>query len=96
MTKGRLGAVLVTKDSALVGIITDGDLRRMLANHSNIGSFVARDIMTPDPTTIQSDTLAIDGVDYIRERKINHLIVLNEDNDFGLVHIQDLIKEGLI
>ena len=96
MTKGRLGAVLVTKDRTLVGIITDGDLRRMLANHSNIGSFVARDIMTPDPSTIQSDTLAIDGVDYIRERKINHLVVLNEDNDFGLVHIQDLIKEGLI
>lgn len=96
MTKGRLGAVLVTKDSALVGIITDGDLRRMLANHSNIGSFVAKDIMTSNPNTVQGDTLAIDGVDYIREKKINHLIVLSDDNEFGLVHIQDLIKEGLI
>jgi len=96
MTKGRLGAVLVTKDSALVGIITDGDLRRMLANHSNIGSFVAKDIMTSNPNTVQGDTLAIDGVDYIRENKINHLIVLSDDNEFGLVHIQDLIKEGLI
>jgi arabinose-5-phosphate isomerase len=96
MTKGRLGAVLVTKDSALVGIITDGDLRRMLAIHSNIGSFVAKDIMTSNPNTVHGDTLAIDGVDYIREKKINHLIVLSDDNEFGLVHIQDLIKEGLI
>lgn len=96
MTKGRLGAVLVIKNSSLVGIITDGDLRRMLANHTNIGSFVAKDIMTHNPTTVQGDTLAIDGVDFIREKKINHLIVVREDNEFGLVHIQDLIKEGLI
>lgn len=96
MTKGRMGAVLVTQGDTVLGIITDGDLRRMLAKNSNIGSFVAKDIMTPNPKSLHPDTLAIDGVSFVRENKINHLIIVNDLKLQGVVHIQDLIKEGLI
>lgn len=96
ISKGRVGAVLVGTDSVLHGIITDGDLRRMLSEHTDIGHFTAKDIMTPSPQTVDASMLAVEGVDYINRNKINHLILTEGDKVVGLVHIQDLIREGLI
>jgi arabinose-5-phosphate isomerase len=96
MTKGRIGAVIVTKGSEVLGIITDGDLRRKLAQGADIREFVARDIMTANPFSVSGDMLALDGVSIIKEKKINHLIIVQHGELVGLVHIQDLIREGII
>ncbi len=97
MTKGRMGAVLVTDEQGkLKGIITDGDLRRMLTKYTDIGSFTAENIMTASPKTMRADTLAVDGVAFIKEHKINHIILAENERPKGVIHIQDLIREGLI
>lgn len=97
MTRGRMGAVLVVDgDENLKGIITDGDLRRMLTKHTDIGDFTAENIMTANPKTISGDTLAVDGVLFIKEHKINHIILAENGKPQGVIHIQDLIREGLI
>lgn len=97
MTKGRMGAVLVVDaNENLKGIITDGDLRRMLTKHTDIGDFTAENIMTTNPKTISGDTLAVDGVSFIKEHKINHIILAKNGKPQGVIHIQDLIREGLI
>jgi arabinose-5-phosphate isomerase len=96
MTKGRMGAVLVLDDTKLKGIVTDGDLRRMLTKHTDIGHFTAKDIMTADPKSMSSDTMAVEGVAFLHENKINHIILVELGEVKGVVHIQDLIREGLI
>jgi arabinose-5-phosphate isomerase len=96
ISKSRLGITVVKEDNKVVGIITDGDLRRMLSNKKDWQSLKARDIMTTNPKTLSENTMAVDGVSFIKEHKINH-IILTEDSTFkGIVHIQDLIREGLI
>jgi arabinose-5-phosphate isomerase len=97
MTKGRMGAVLVTSDQGdLKGIITDGDLRRMLTKHSDLSEFTAEYIMSANPKTINTNTLAVDGVSFLRRYKINHIILAENGKPTGVVHIQDLMREGLL
>ena len=103
MTNGRMGAVVVTSDSELVGIITDGDLRRMLEQGAAMVSkvltgshFKAKEIMTSNPQTMNGNRLAIDGVKFLKEKKINHIILVENSRPTGIIHIQDLIKEGLL
>ena len=96
MTKGRMGAVIVIEKGMIIGIITDGDLRRMLTKASDIGHYIAKDLMTTNPKTVKSDLLALDGVEFIKQNKINHLILSSDGKLEGVVHIQDLIREGLI
>lgn len=96
MTKGRMGAVVVLQKGKLKGIVTDGDLRRMLTKHTDIGHFKAEDIMTANPKTLSADTMAVEGVAFFNENKINHIILAKEGEVKGVVHIQDLIREGLI
>ena len=96
ITKGRMGAVIVCEDEMIRGIITDGDIRRMLERSTDVGQFLAKDIMTSNPKTIDPQTLAIEGVKHLNTHKINHLILAEHSNFAGLIHIQDLIKEGLI
>jgi arabinose-5-phosphate isomerase len=96
MTEGRMGAVVVLQDKKLIGIVTDGDLRRMLTKHTDLGHFKAEDIMTANPKTLSSETMAVQGVAFLNENKINHIILVKEGEVKGIVHIQDLVKEGLI
>ena len=96
MTKGRLGAVVVLENSKLKGIITDGDLRRMLTSHTEIGHFVAKDIMTANPKTMSSSAMAVEGVSFLSDNNINHIIIADEKEVKGVIHIQDLIREGFI
>lgn len=96
ITEGRMGAVVVLEGQSVTGIITDGDLRRMLFSGNSLEGLVATDIMTSQPHTIDSTTLAVKGVEFINEKKINHLITLKEGRLNGLVHIQDLMREGLL
>ncbi|WP_090605451.1 KpsF/GutQ family sugar-phosphate isomerase [Parapedobacter koreensis] len=96
ITKHRLGAVAVVKESDLIGIITDGDIRRMLENHAQIDGLTAKDIMGRSPKTVDRSELAIHAFDVMRENNITQLLVLNGKSYDGIVHLHDLLKEGII
>jgi arabinose-5-phosphate isomerase len=93
----RLGATAVLDEhDHLIGIITDGDLRRMLEEKQDVSELTAKDIMTNAPKIIQKDALAIEALRIIKAHSINQLPVLDGENYFGMIHLHDLIKEGLI
>ncbi|MBS1919812.1 MAG: KpsF/GutQ family sugar-phosphate isomerase [Bacteroidetes bacterium] len=97
ITKKRLGATaVVDEQNKLLGIITDGDLRRMLEKNGDIEKKSAKDIMTPNPKTISPDALAVDALDLIRKKEITQLIVMDKGHYSGIIHLHDLIREGLI
>jgi len=97
MTAKRLGITAVVEpDGSLLGIITDGDLRRMLEKNSDIEKVKAGDIMTRNPKTIGSDELAISALDVLRKNEISQLAVTNGRKYEGIIHLHDLIREGLI
>ena len=94
----RLGATAVVKDGTaeLVGIITDGDLRRMLNKYDSIEGIRASDIMTASPLSIEPDTYAAEALAIMQEKNITQLIVTKAGKFEGFVHLHDLLKEGLI
>jgi len=97
MTSRRLGATAVTDDgNRLLGIITDGDLRRMLEKSVSLGTIMARDIMTNRPRTIEADALAVEALDVLRKNDITQLLVTNGNEYAGFIHLHDLIREGII
>ena len=97
ISKKRLGATaVVTETNELLGIITDGDLRRMLEKSIAIDTVTAGEIMSASPKTIEGDSLAIDAMELMRNNNISQLIVTNEKQYLGVIHLHDLIKEGLI
>jgi arabinose-5-phosphate isomerase len=97
MTQKRLGITAVVDDASnLFGIITDGDLRRMLEKNVSIETVLAKDIMTANPKTIGPDELAIDALDSLRKNGITQLAVTENGKYLGIVHLHDLIREGLI
>ena len=97
MTKKRLGiTAVVNKDNDLLGIITDGDLRRMLEKTVAIDTVSAATIMTADPKTIGPDELAIEALDLLRKNEISQLVVSEKGKYLGIIHLHDLIREGLI
>ncbi|MEL6864636.1 MAG: KpsF/GutQ family sugar-phosphate isomerase [Bacteroidota bacterium] len=98
MTSKSLGATAVIAPSGeLIGIITDGDLRRMLKRGGRIDQLTAYDIMTHAPKTIQSDELAVSALEKMRALSITQLIVTDKQQIYlGFVHLHDLIREGLV
>ena len=97
MTAKRLGVTaVVDAEDNLLGIITDGDLRRMLEKNIIIDKVKAGDIMTKNPKTIEPDELAVDALDILRKEEISQLVVSNNGKYLGIIHLHDLIREGLI
>ncbi|HEU4471580.1 MAG TPA: KpsF/GutQ family sugar-phosphate isomerase [Flavisolibacter sp.] len=97
MTRKRLGVTGVTgADGKLVGIITDGDLRRMLEKSDSIQHITARDIMSQNPKTIDPSEMAINALDIMRKNSITQLVVAEDQVYLGILHLHDLVKEGLI
>jgi arabinose-5-phosphate isomerase len=98
ITKGRLGATaVVSEPGKLVGIITDGDLRRMLETGDSLTSITAADILSPEPKTISEDELAVKALDTLRNNDISQLVVIDESHNYlGMLHLHDLIKEGIV
>ena len=97
MTSKRLGATAVVGENGnLLGIITDGDLRRMLEKNTNTGDVHAADIMCSTPSTIQKDALAVEALEVLRSKDISQLPVMDGSRYEGFIHIHDLIKEGII
>ena len=93
----RLGATAVeNQDGDLLGIITDGDLRRMLQKSLDIQSVRAKDIMTVNPKTISVDEYAIRAFNLMRNHNITQLVATNDEKIVGFVHIHDLMKEGIV
>jgi arabinose-5-phosphate isomerase len=93
----RLGATaVVNTQQQLKGIITDGDLRRMLSKHSNTSQVIAQEIMTPYPKTTSPTTLAVKAFQHMRENSITQLIVEEDGVYKGIVHLHDLIREGIV
>ena len=95
MTHKRLGATVVMENGQLLGIITDGDLRRMLMKYPNIEQVKAAQIMTSDPKTIDEDALVVDALHKMRENSITQLPVVHEGNYLGIIHLHDILKEGI-
>ncbi len=97
MTKKRLGVTAVVDDSGLLlGIITDGDLRRMLEKDADINTIKAEAIMTKTPKTISESELAVNALDLLRRHEISQLAVTDNGKYAGIIHLHDLIREGLI
>jgi arabinose-5-phosphate isomerase len=92
----RLGATIVLNGEELVGIITDGDLRRMLEKYKSIEGVVARDIMSANPKTIPSDSLVVNALDLMRKNNITQLAVKESGKYVGVVHLHDILKEGIL
>lgn len=97
ITSKRLGGTCVMgPDGTLSGIVTDGDLRRLLEGRKDIGSLTAKDIMNTDPKTIPAGILAAKALNVMESFAINQLIVVDEkDRPVGMVHLHDLLKAGL-
>ena len=91
-----LGATAVIRNDKLVGIITDGDLRRMLEKDQDISDFMAKDIMTPNPRTIEAETLVVDALNLMRKNNITQLPVIDNGWYVGVIHLHDILKEGIL
>ncbi len=97
MTTKRLGVTAVLDhNSRVVGIITDGDLRRMLQKNADITTITAQQIMTKYPKCVPPDTLAARALEMMRQHAITQLIVLENEQYLGIVHLHDLLREGIV
>ena len=96
ITEKMLGVAAVVEDNIIVGIITDGDLRRMLSKSDSFLNFKAKDIMSSNPKRIDEDAMAIDAMELMETHGISQLLVENNGTYAGVVHLHDLIKEGII
>ena len=97
MTKKRLGTTVVVNESNnLLGIITDGDLRRMLEKTNEFSLLTAKEIMTQNPKKITSQALATEALDTMRSNNISQLVVIDNGFYAGIIHLHDLIREGII
>ncbi len=93
----RLGATAVCDEgNKVLGIITDGDLRRMLGSGKDVSTLTAIDIATRDPLVVQREDLAVEALKIMRKNSISQLIVMDGENYLGIIHLHDLINEGLI
>lgn len=97
MTRKRLGAaVVVDEKENVLGIITDGDLRRMLERTDTFEKLQAKDIMSSNPKTIEADVLAVNALEEMKRHNISQLVVQEKGKYAGIIHLHDLIKEGII
>lgn len=97
ISRNRLGATAVVDEhNELLGVITDGDLRRMLEKNESLTTVMASDIMSPHPKTIEPDALAVQALDILRKNDITQLVVSSGGNYEGIIHLHDLVREGLI
>ncbi len=93
----RLGATAVLNNkNDLIGIVTDGDLRRMLIENKDIKNLTAKDIMSSNPKTIDKNELAINAFNIMEENNITQIIVTDNNKYVGMVHLHDILKEGIV
>ena len=90
-----MGAAVITKNKKPIGIITDGDIRRMFSKKQKLNQCIAKDIMSVNPLTIKSDILASEALEIMNQKKISQLVVVKNDDYAGLIHLHNIINEGL-
>ena len=95
ITSKMLGATAVLNVNKVVGIITDGDIRRMLEENETFKNKTASDIMTYNPICLNHNVLAVEATKMMNKKNINHVIVLKNSKYLGIIHVLDLIKEGI-
>ncbi|MBL7922754.1 MAG: KpsF/GutQ family sugar-phosphate isomerase [Bacteroidia bacterium] len=92
----RLGATAVVQKNKLLGIITDGDLRRMMQNKPRFDLLKAKDIMSKSPKTVDRETMAVEALTVMKEHNITQLVVTDGPKYLGFVHLHDLLREGIV
>lgn len=92
----RLGATVVIENGTIIGVITDGDVRRLLQNNKDIYNVIAKDLMTTNPKSIDYNALAVEALNIMRTKNITQLIVTKDEKYFGIIHLHDLITEGIL
>ena len=95
ISEKMLGVTAVTENGKVIGVVTDGDIRRMLSKYDAINNITAKDIMTKNPKTIGSNVLAIKALETLREHGISQLLVMDKEQYKGIVHLHNLINEGI-
>ena len=95
ISSNRLGATAVMQDESVVGIITDGDLRRMLENEKVTTHLVASDLMTVHPKTIDQNELVYKAFSIMKKYSITQLLVMSDDNYCGIIHLHDIVKHNI-
>ena len=96
ISEKRLGVTAVIENNEVVGIITDGDIRRMLNDRDTFTDLTAKDIMTKNPKSTQSNTMAIDALQILENHSITQLIVIDNGEYKGVLHLHDILKEGIL
>ena len=96
ISENMLGVTAVLKNDKIVGIITDGDIRRMLKNNEEFKNLTAADIMNTSPKSIDEEALATQALDLLEENKISQLLATKDGKYSGVVHIHNLIREGIL
>lgn len=96
ISENRLGVTAVIEADKVVGIITDGDIRRMLNKTETISGLTAKDIMTSNPKMIKSSDMVIDALNYMEDFSITQLVVVDNDLYKGVIHLHDILKEGIV
>lgn len=96
ISEKMLGVTAVMKDNKIVGVVTDGDIRRMLNKYDNINGLMAKDIMTSNPKVIEADVLAVKALKIMQDNEISQLLAVEGDRYIGVVHLHNLINEGIL
>lgn len=96
ISQKRLGVTAVVEQNNLVGIITDGDIRRMLGEHDSFSGITAQDIMTKNPKTIAPEDMVVDALNLMENFSITQLIVVQDKQYKGVIHLHDILKEGIV
>ena len=96
ISEKMLGVAAVTENDEIVGVVTDGDIRRMLNKYDSINGLTAKDIMTSNPKTIETEVLAVRALEMMQDKGISQLIAVEGKNYKGIVHLHNLINEGIL
>ncbi|UPQ79653.1 KpsF/GutQ family sugar-phosphate isomerase [Flavobacterium azooxidireducens] len=96
ISEKRLGVTAVVENEKIIGIITDGDIRRMLSKTETITGIVARDIMTKNPKIIEPNDMVVEALNIMEDFSITQLIVAENNSYKGVIHLHDILKEGIV
>ena len=96
ISEKRLGVTAVVENGKVIGIITDGDIRRMLNEQDSITGLTAKDIMTKNPKYVKATDMVVDALNSLEDNSITQLVVLDGEDYKGILHLHDILKEGIV
>ena len=96
ISEKRLGVTAVIENNIVTGIVTDGDIRRMLNDRDTFSDLTAKDIMTKNPKNINSNILVSEALSVLENNSITQLVVIDNGEYKGILHLHDILKEGIV